>query len=266
VCRMGGFFHVALEIKMVYLLKFGAAWVLPPGIFFLGLWYVAWRLYKRREKRLAGMLAALVFVFYLCCTSLVSERIMGALEGAYVPPENPQGDVIIMLGGGAFPDTPDVSGRGTLCSSPANRLLTAVRLQRKLDVPIILSGGQVYSDSGPEAVIAKRILMDLGVPEDKIIVEGKSINTTQNAKFSTEIMRERGLQKPILVTSAFHMRRSVLNFAKNGVEVIAYPADYRTNRRHDFHYNKLKPSVGALDDNVTVLQEILRAMVTRYLE
>ncbi|WP_295157569.1 YdcF family protein [Selenomonas sp. AE3005] len=251
---------------MVYLLKFGAAWVLPPGIFFLGLWYVAWCLYKRREKRLAGMLAALVFVFYLCCTSLVSERIMGALEGAYVPPENPQGDVIIMLGGGAFPDTPDVSGRGTLCSSPANRLLTAVRLQRKLDVPIILSGGQVYSDSGPEAVIAKRILMDLGVPEDKIIVEGKSINTIQNAKFSTEIMRERGLQKPILVTSAFHMRRSVLNFAKNGVEVIAYPADYRTNRRHDFHYNKLKPSVGALDDNVTVLQEILRAMVTRYLE
>lgn len=251
---------------MVYLLKFGAAWILPPGIFFLGLWFVAWRLYKKREKRLAGMLAALVFVFYLMCTSLVSERLMGALEGTYTPPENPQGDVIIMLGGGAFPDTPDVSGTGTLCSAPANRLLTAVRLQRKLDLPIILSGGQVYSDSGPEAVIAKRMLMDLGVPEDKIIVEGKSINTTQNAKFSTEIMRERGLSHPILVTSAFHMRRSVLNFAKNGVEVTAYPSDYRVNLRHDFHYNKLKPSVSALDDNVLVMQEVLRALVTRYLE
>ncbi len=71
------------------------------------------------------MLAALVFVFYLLCTSLVSERLMGALEGTYQPPENPQGDCVIMLGGGAFPDTPDVSGLGTLCSSPANRLLTA---------------------------------------------------------------------------------------------------------------------------------------------
>ena len=251
---------------MVYLLKFGAAWVLPPGIFFLALWFVAWRLYKKQEKRLAGMLAALVFVFYLLCTNLVSERVMGALESAYPPPKNPQGDCVIMLGGGAFPDTPDVSGAGTLCSAPANRLLTAVRLQRKLDVPIILSGGQVYSDSGPEAVIAKRILMDLGVPEDKIIVEGKSVNTTQNAKFSTELMQERGLTKPILVTSAFHMRRSVLNFAKNGVEVVAYPADYRVNPRHDFHYNKLKPSIGALDDNVTVMQEVLRALVTRYLE
>ena len=212
------------------------------------------------------MLAALVFVFYLFCTSLVSERLMGALESAYTPPENPQGDVVIMLGGGAFPDTTDVSGQGTLCSSPANRLLTAVRLQKELAVPIILSGGQVYSDSGPEAVIAKRILMDLGVPEDKIIVEGKSINTTQNAEFSTEIMRERGLNKPILVTSAFHMRRSVLNFAKNGMEVTAYPSDYRVNLHHDFHYNKLRPSVAALDDNVLVLQEVLRTLVTRYLE
>ena len=148
----------------------------------------------------------------------------------------------------------------------SNRLLTAVRLQKQLDVPIILSGGQVYSDSGPEAVIASRILKDLGVPEDKIIVEGKSINTTQNARFSTEIMRERGLKKPVLVTSAFHMRRSVLNFQKCGMEVTAYPADYRVNPRHDFHYNKLKPSIGAIDDNVLVMQEVLRALVTRYLE
>jgi len=104
------------------------------------------------------------------------------------------------------------------------------------------------------------------VPEDKIIVEGKSINTTQNAQFSTELMRQHDLKKPILVTSAFHMRRSVLNFEKCGVEVTAYPADYRTNLRHDFHYNKLKPSTDALDNNVIVLQEVLRAFVTRYLE
>lgn len=212
------------------------------------------------------MLAALVFVFYLLCTGMVSERVMGALESAYTPPENPQGDVIIMLGGGAFPDTPDVSGQGTLCSIPANRLLTAARLQRKLDLPIILSGGQVYSDSGPEAVIAKRILMDLGVPEEKIFVEGRSINTTQNARFSQEIMQAQGFTRPILVTSAFHMRRSVLNFQKCGVEVTAYPSDYRVNTRHDFHYNKLKPDVSALEDNVVVLQEVLRAFVTRYLE
>lgn len=252
---------------MVYFLKFGASWVLPPGIFILAFWGLAiysWRC--RQEKKLAVILAGITFVFYLLCTSVVAEQTMGWLESAYEPPANPQGDVIIMLGGGAMPDSPDVDGTGALCASPANRLLTAVRLQRRLDVPILVSGGQVYSDSGPEAQIARRILLSLGVPDDKILVETKSINTTQNAEFSTEILREHGLSKPLLVTSAFHMKRSVLNFEKQGVAVTAYPADYQVSHHPVFHYTKLRPQTEALLNNVTVLQETMRTMVTRYLE
>lgn len=252
---------------MVYFLKFGASWVLPPGIFILAFWGLAlysWRC--RQEKKLAVILAGITFVFYLLCTSVVAEQTMGWLESAYEPPANPQGDVIIMLGGGAMPDSPDVDGTGALCASPANRLLTAVRLQRRLDVPILVSGGQVYSDSGPEAQIARRILLSLGVPDDKILVETKSINTTQNAKFSTEILREHGLSQPLLVTSAFHMKRSVLNFEKQGVAVTAYPADYQVSHHPVFHYTKLRPQTEALLNNVTVLQETMRNMVTRYLE
>ena len=252
---------------MVYFLKFGASWVLPPGIFILAFWGLAiysWRC--RQEKKLAVILAGITFIFYLLCTSVVAEQTMGWLESAYEPPANPQGDVIIMLGGGAMPDSPDVDGTGALCASPANRLLTAVRLQRRLDVPILVSGGQVYSDSGPEAQIARRILLSLGVPDDKILVETKSINTTQNAKFSTEILREHGLSQPLLVTSAFHMKRSVLNFEKQGVAVTAYPADYQVSHHPVFHYTKLRPQTEALLNNVTVLQETMRTMVTRYLE
>ena len=252
---------------MVYFLKFGVSWVLPPGIFILAFWGLAiysWRC--RQEKKLAVILAGITFVFYLLCTSVVAEQTMGWLESAYEPPANPQGDVIIMLGGGAMPDSPDVDGTGALCASPANRLLTAVRLQRRLDVPILVSGGQVYSDSGPEAQIARRILLSLGVPDDKILVETKSINTTQNAKFSTEILREHGLSQPLLVTSAFHMKRSVLNFEKQGVAVTAYPADYQVSHHPVFHYTKLRPQTEALLNNVTVLQETMRTMVTRYLE
>ena len=241
--------------------------MLPPGIFILAFWGLAiysWRC--RQEKKLAVILAGITFVFYLLCTSVVAEQTMGWLESAYEPPANPQGDVIIMLGGGAMPDSPDVDGTGALCASPANRLLTAVRLQRRLDVPILVSGGQVYSDSGPEAQIARRILLSLGVPDDKILVETKSINTTQNAKFSTEILREHGLSQPLLVTSAFHMKRSVLNFEKQGVAVTAYPADYQVSHHPVFHYTKLRPQTEALLNNVTVLQETMRNMVTRYLE
>ena len=252
---------------MVYFLKFGASWVLPPGIFIVALFALAWYAWKRRgEKRLAALLFALTFVFYLLCTSFVAERTLGWLEQAYLPPAEPRGDVIIMLGGGAMPDSPDVDGVGALCSSPANRLLTAVRLQRKLGVPILLSGGQVYEDTGAEAKIARRMLIDLGVPEEQILVETRSINTTQNARYSAEILRAQGLSRPILVTSAFHMKRAVLNFKKQGIDVVPYPADYQVTHHPVFHYTKLRPQTEALLDNVTVLQETLRTLVTRYLE
>lgn len=252
---------------MVYFLKFGASWLLPPGIFIVALFALAWYAWKRRgERRIAALLFALTFVFYLLCTSVVAERTLGWLEQAYLPPAEPAGDVIIMLGGGAMPDSPDVDGVGALCASPANRLLTAVRLQRKLGVPILLSGGQVYEDTGAEAKIARRILIDLGVPESKILVETRSINTTQNARYSAEILRAQGLTQPILVTSAFHMKRAVLNFKKQGIDVVPYPADYQVTHHPVFHYTKLRPQTEALLDNVTVLQETLRTLVTRYLE
>ena len=252
---------------MVYFLKFGASWLLPPGIFIVALFALAWYAWKRRgERRIAALLFALTFVFYLLCTSVVAERTLGWLEQAYLPPVEPAGDVIIMLGGGAMPDSPDVDGVGALCASPANRLLTAVRLQRKLGVPILLSGGQVYEDTGAEAKIARRILIDLGVPESKILVETRSINTTQNARYSAEILRAQGLTQPILVTSAFHMKRAVLNFKKQGIDVVPYPADYQVTHHPVFHYTKLRPQTEALLNNVTVLQETLRTLVTRYLE
>ncbi len=252
---------------MVYFLKFGASWVLPPGIFIVALCVIAWYSWKKRgEKKIAAAILGLTAAFYLFCTSLVSEVLMGKLETVYEPPEDPAGDVIIMLGGGAMPDSPDVDGVGALCGSPANRLLTTVRLHRKLGIPILLSGGQVYSDSGQEAGIAKRVLMSLGVPENMILTETKSVNTTQNARFSADIIRERGFHRPILVTSAFHMNRAVLNFEQQGIETVPYPTDYLVSHHPVFHYTKLRPQSEALLNNVTVLQETLRTFVTRYFE
>ena len=251
---------------MIYLLKFGASFVLPPGIFFVLLWGVAFWCWRRRERRIAAALAGITLAFYLLSTAFVAEPLMRSLEAVYVPPEQPQGDVIIMLGGGAFKDTPDVDGTGTLCSSPSNRILTAVRLQRILGVPILLSGGQVYADSGAEAKIAQRVLVSLGVPEQDILVETQSLNTTQNAMYSAAILRAHGLEHPVLVTSAFHMQRAVLNFAKQGVAVQPYPCDYQVNTRGSFHYNKLRPQPDALLTSATVLQERLRTFVTEHFE
>ena len=251
---------------MIYLLKFGASFVLPPGIFIVLLALLVIACWRRQQHRIAGLLAAVTVVFYLLSTGFTAEYFMGRLESVWEPPQHPQGDVIIMLGGGAIQDTPDVDGTGSLCSSPSGRLLTALRLHRELGVPILVSGGQVYADSGAEAKIARRVLMSLGVPEQEILVETESVNTRQNAEFSAKIMAAHGLTRPILVTSAFHMERAMLNFQKEGVAAEAFPTDYMVPRHPHFHYNKLMPQASALAMNATFLQEKLRSFVTQYFE
>ena len=249
---------------MVYLLKFGAAWVLPPGIFILLMLALAAKLFKI-DKKLSIVVFLGTVIFYLLCTSLVAEKLMGWLEEIYKPPaqiETSGADVIVLLGGGAISQVPDVDGVGALCASPANRLLTAVRLQKILNVPILISGGQTYSDSGAEAEISARVLKSLGVPEDKILTETKSVNTTQNAQYSAEILHDKKLKKPVLVTSAFHMNRAMLNFKLCNFEPIAYPTDFTVAHNPTFHYTKLRPQAEALLLNVTVMQEVLRTFVT----
>lgn len=249
---------------MVYLLKFGASWILPPGLFIILLLVLTFYL-SRINFKLSLFVGFWTLIFYLMCTSFIADKTMGWLEQKYSPPTQTNletADIIIMLGGGAIRDSQDVDGEGTLCASPANRLLTAVRLQKMLNLPILLSGGQVYSDSGAEAIIALRILQTLEVPTEKILLETKSVNTTQNAIFSAEILREKNLHKPILVTSAFHMRRAVLNFQQQGFEVIPCPSDFLVPREPKFHYTKMRPQSEALLLNVTVMQEMLRTFVT----
>ena len=245
-------------------MKFGAAWILPPGIFILLALALAVRLFKI-DKLLSAAVLVGTIIFYLLCTGLVAEKLMGWLEEIHTPPaqiETSGADVIVLLGGGAISQVPDVDGVGALCASPANRLLAAVRLQKILDVPILISGGQTYSDSGAEAEISARVLKSLGVPDDKILTETKSVNTTQNARYSAEILRDKGLKTPVLVTSAFHMKRAVINFEMCDFKPIAYPTDFTVAHNPTFHYTKLRPRAEALLLNVTVMQEVLRTFVT----
>lgn len=239
---------------MIYINKMIAAFLLPPGILILILAVMNLWLYKKKEP-VAKWLSLVIAIFYLLTTSFVSDGLIRSLESQYVTLPEASGDVIILLGGGALMDTPDIEGTGSLSGSAANRLLTAARLQKKLNVPIIASGGKVFEDTGTEAVIAKRILMGLGIPENKIFIEDKSLNTTQNALFVKKIMEDRHFIQPILVTSAFHMPRSVMNFHKTGLEVTAFPADYKANRRSSITVFKFLPNSGAFNDACTALWE-----------
>lgn len=65
---------------------------------------------------------------------------------------------------------PDISDREALSAVSMNRLITGVRLQKRLDIPIIISGGQVFADSGTEATVAEKVLLELSVPPQQILL------------------------------------------------------------------------------------------------
>ncbi len=251
---------------MIYLLKFGASLLLPPGLFIIILFVVSCILWRKQEYRLATVLSAVAMIFYLLSTSWLSGMLINSLENKYSRLEISSGDCIIVLGGGAMAGNPSMAGEGTLSCAAGSRMVLAAQIYHQRPLPIILSGGQVYADSGNEAEIARRELQALGIPEQDIIVEDQSINTRQNAIFTCKILTDRGFKRPILVTSAFHMERSVLNFQKEGFEVIPFPADFRTGQPQRFHWNKLEPSALALENSMIFFREKLRSFVTLYIE
>lgn len=220
--------------------------LLPPSIFIISLALFSGWLYHR-DKTGARILAAITICFYFLTIPLVSNYLIHSLESAYQPPAHITGcDVIVMLGGGATLDTPNINGSGHLSGNSANRLLTTAILSKRTNLPVIISGGQVVADSGDEADIAKRLLVQLGVADKMIIPENKSANTIENAKYVKELLKSHHFHKPLLVTSAFHMPRAVQDFARQGIKVEPFPTDYLCDVHLSLHLSSFIPSYSAL--------------------
>jgi uncharacterized SAM-binding protein YcdF (DUF218 family) len=93
---------------------------------------------------------------------------------------------------------------------------------------VIVSGGDALSVGESEAVIYQKTLMDLGVANSDFILESKSMNTYQNAKFTSALLQKQSFNQIVLVTSAIHMERALLYFSAFDVKPTPAPADYLT--------------------------------------
>ena len=242
---------------MLYVLKVIANLILPPGCLIISLLiYII--LYYKKNKTMPKLIVTITILFYIISIPLTSNLLTHSLEYKYLPPNKLDGDVVVVLGSGATLSSPDLSGSGNLSGSAANRLLAAARINKKTGLPIIFTGGQVFKTSGNEAEIAKRQLLDLGLSENAVIMENKSLNTTENANFTKVLLTKYNYTKPILLTSAFHMYRSVINFNNAGIKNLEiYPCDYSTNKKLSMDFNSFVPSSSSLSSSSLALHEYL---------
>ena len=102
---------------------------------------------------------------------------------------------------------------------------------------ILISGGMGSLPFQPKSVsdeghIAAQFLITAGVRANDIILESKSRNTHENALFSAPILRQRfHTNRCVVVTSAWHMRRAIACFQKEGIIVTPFPSSFLSGSR-----------------------------------
>lgn len=183
----------------------------------------------------------------------------------------PEADAIVLMGGGVWGDE---HYPYACLNEAADRAWHAARLWKAGKAPIVIP-----SNVGAELGDIK-LLVDLGVPREAVVLENKAVNTEENAKFVAKILNSGGVKgggveklqptnsKPthsptriLLVTSACHMKRSLYMFEKYAPEIECIPAatDYQVLPWKDcpFRFRSLLPSIDAFARNNSFIHEYI---------
>jgi uncharacterized SAM-binding protein YcdF (DUF218 family) len=181
----------------------------------------------RRRPGLAALLTGLAWL-YLCSTAFFADFLIGWLEQGYPSKAMSaveQADAIVLLGGAARGHTH--AGRMPDLNQHADRLVHAVALYKAGKAPVILVTGGGAPGNRPEASQIKDHLRVMGVPDRAILLEVQSRNTYDNALYTAPMLEARKMSRVLLVTSAYHMRRSEAVFRDQGVDVQPAPTDHK---------------------------------------
>ncbi|MGY8709556.1 YdcF family protein [Bradyrhizobium sp. 18BD] len=144
-------------------------------------------------------------------------------------------DGIIVLGGSVDTDL-SAAHRTPVVAYAADRMLAPADLARRYPkARIVFTGGtsNLVATEAREADYSAPILENLGIPKERIILERDSRNTWENAIFTKQLVAPKPGERWLLVTSAFHMPRSMGIFRKAGFDVEAYPVDWRMGGRDE---------------------------------
>jgi uncharacterized SAM-binding protein YcdF (DUF218 family) len=199
---------------------------------------------RRREKQRALTVALVAYVFLvLASLNPVSDLLYRPLEDFSTPLAEPPPDVpaIVVLGSGG-------AHSPFRCSKAAELFRPSVH---KL---VLVTGGRQDPLDPLESERMRDYLVLMGLPASAIVMEWESQSTFENAVHSAAILRERGIDKVVLVTDAFHMRRATACFQKQGIGVVPGPCERITkDRPHGPDY--YLPHAGAAKDTDQALRE-----------
>lgn len=169
------------------------------------------RLVKRIWSKIAGRvvlltLGAVTAVCAVCCTVFSVNMALCA--------ERPLDDAqaVIVLGCQVRGETPS-----TMLQKRCDAAIEV--LSAHPNAVCVVSGGQGKGEDISEAEAMRRYLKERGVLEERVIIEEKSTSTRENIRYSAELLKERGLDRAVIVTNDFHQFRAELYARRNGLTV-----------------------------------------------
>lgn len=226
------------------------------------MWIVSLFLYSfisKNERRAKRCRWSAIILLYICSNSFLVDEAFRAWEP--VTPDwdlqTKKYDAAIVLGG--IGDV-DLRLQKINFGASADRLLQTLRLYHQGRIgKIIFTGGSgsVEFPEKKEGKFVHKYLREIQVPDSVIITESESRNTFENAVFTKKILDSLQLKGDLLlVTSGFHMRRSMAIFEKAGYTSISPYVTNRSSgvRRKTFDHLFI-PNAGALLGTDLLLHE-----------
>lgn len=213
-----------------------------------------------RRRLLARLSLGLALIILgLCGYTSIGQMALRPLEEAFPRPDAPpEVTGIIVLGGGMDAEINAVRF-GYELNRSGDRFVEALRLLRLYPAAkILISGGAPLMDpeGDTEAAAGARFFAAFGIDASRIVQEAASRNTEENAQMTRETLAPQPDDTWLLVTSAFHMPRSVGLFRKAGFPVTPWPTDYFTTGNERFELRFDQPS-----ENFSVATRAMREWI-----
>ena len=150
---------------------------------------------------------------------------------------------MVVLGGGFATEVTTVRG-GYDLNAAGDRFVEALRLALKYpQARILVSGGDgtITGHDEGDAVIAERMFSAFGIDKSRLIEDRLSRTTYENAINTKALLASNGLSGCLLITSGFHMPRSMGIFRKLDIPVLPWPVDYRSGGNDTLRLDATQP-------------------------
>ena len=170
------------------------------------------------------------------------------------PPSDSAAQAMVVLSSAVFPPSPPIP-TPIVGDDTAERCIYAAWLYHHgFEMPVLLTGGGM-GKAAPYALHMKQLLMQQGVPAERIWIEDSARSTYENAANSAAMLRARNVRRILLVTEAYHMLRAELCFRKQGLEVVPAACGFRAV--FDGSTEELTPGWEAISWNEQTLHELI---------